>query len=137
MQHRADGQDRGHADHQRVGQHDHRAGLAGHGVVAFFQDLGDGEDFQLQQRLGQEQVQGNDACAERGAQPETRNAMHIPQAHGADGGGTAQHRGGHGAHIQRWAEVAAGDQVVFVGLGATHAVVAEHQHAGGVDEYDE
>jgi len=33
--------------------------------------------------------------------------------------------------------IAPGDQVVFVGLGAAHAVIAEHEHAGGVDEYDE
>src|SRR5471032_2756120 len=67
LQHGADSEDRGHADHQRVGQHDHRTGLAGHGVVAFFQDLGHGEDFQLQQRLGQEQVQRNDPGTQRGA----------------------------------------------------------------------
>jgi hypothetical protein len=63
--------------------------------------------------------------------------MDIAQAYGADGGRTAQHRGGHGTHVQRRAEVAAGHQVIFMGLGAAHAVVAEHQHAGGVDEDDE
>ena len=137
LQHGADGEDRGPADQQRVGEHEHRTGLAGHGVVALFQDMGHGEDVQFQQRLGQEQVQRNDPRTQCGAQREPGNAMHITQAHGADGGRSAQHGGSHGAHVQRRAEVAAGYQVVFMGLGAAHAVVAEHEHAGGVDEYDE
>ena len=137
LQHGADGQDRGHANHQRVGQHDHRTRLAGHRVVAFFQDLGDGEDLQLQQRFGQEQVQRDNPGTQRSTEPEAGDAVHITQAHGADGGRTAQYRGGHGAHVQRRAQVAAGHQVIFVGLGAAHAVIAEHEHAGGVDEYDE
>ncbi|MNV70906.1 hypothetical protein D3C71_1638900 [compost metagenome] len=63
--------------------------------------------------------------------------MHVAQTHGAHGGRTAQDGGSHGAHVQAWAEVTTGDQKVFVGLGLAHAVVAEYQHRGGVDEYDE
>ncbi|MNP43166.1 hypothetical protein D3C76_1369680 [compost metagenome] len=63
--------------------------------------------------------------------------MHVAQTHGAHGGCTAEDGGGHSAHVQARAEVTTGDQVVLVGLGLAHAVVAEYQHCGGVDEYDE
>ncbi len=63
--------------------------------------------------------------------------MHVTQAHGADRGSAAQYRGRHGAHVQGWAEVASGDQKLFVGLGLAHAEVAENQHRSGVNEYDE
>ncbi|MNG19053.1 hypothetical protein D3C84_1031720 [compost metagenome] len=63
--------------------------------------------------------------------------MYVTQTHGAHGGRAAEDGGGHGAHVQARAEVTTGDQKVFVGLGLAHAVVAEYQHRGGVDEYDE
>ncbi len=133
----ADGDGRGGADHQRVGQHDQGAGLAGRRVVATLQDLGDGVDAQLQQRLGQEQVQRDDAEAQRAAQPEAGDAVDVAQAHRADGGGAAEDGGGHGAQVEAGAEVAAGHQVVVVGLGAAHAVPAQPHHARGVDQNDD
>ncbi|MCY1432631.1 hypothetical protein D9M71_486350 [compost metagenome] len=126
MQNGADSQGRGHADHQGVGQHDHRTGLAGHRVVTLFQHLGNGEDLQFQQWLGHEQVQGHDAQAQGRAQPETGNAVDIAQAHGTYGRGTAQHGSGHGAHVQAWAQVTPGNQVVFMRFSLAHAIPAEH-----------
>ncbi|MNM75323.1 hypothetical protein D3C81_871070 [compost metagenome] len=137
LQDGADSQGRSHRDHQRVGKHDHCTGLAGHGVVAFFQHLGDGENLQAQQRLGQEQVQGDDAQAQCRAQPETGNPVDIAQANGADGRRAAQYRGGHGAHVQAWAEVAPGYQVIFMGFCPAHAEPAEREHAGRIDQNNE
>src|SRR5471030_683916 len=125
LQHGANGQDRDHADHQRVRQHDHRARRAGHRVVAFFQHLGNGVDLQFQQRFGEEQVQRDDPATQCGAQPETGDAMDVAQAYGANGGRAAEYGGGHGAHVEARAEVTTGDQKVFVGLGFAHAIVAE------------
>ena len=63
--------------------------------------------------------------------------MDVAQFHGADGGRAAQYRGRHGAHVQARAEVAAGHQIVFMGFRFAHAVPAEQQHPGGVDQYNE
>jgi hypothetical protein len=114
-----------------------RAGGTCHRVVAFFQHLGDGEHFQFQQGFGEEQVQRHDPATQCGAEPETGDAVHVAQTHGAHGGRATQDGSGHGAHVQARAEVTAGNQVIFVSFGLAHAVVAEYQHRGGVDEYDE
>ena len=137
MQHGADRQNRGHADHQRVSEHDRRTGGARHRVVALLQDLGDGEYLEFQQGLGEEQVQRDDAAAQCRAQPESGNAMHVTQTDRADGGRAAEDGRCHGAHVQRWSQIAPGNQIVFVGLGLAHAVVAENQHRSGINEYDE
>ncbi|MNL60676.1 hypothetical protein D3C87_1845120 [compost metagenome] len=101
------------------------------------QHLGNGEDLQFQQRLGHEQVQGDDAQAQGRAQPETGNAVDIAQAHGTYGRCATQYGSGHGAHVQAWAQVTPGNQVVFMGFSLAHAIPAEQQHAGGIDQYDE
>ncbi|MCY1435661.1 hypothetical protein D9M71_517650 [compost metagenome] len=111
--------------------------MARGGVVAALQYLGDGVDLQFQQRLGEEQADPHDAQAERGAQPEAGNAVDVAEAHGTDGGGAAEHGGGHGAEVEAGAEVTAGHQIVVTGLGAAHAVPAKGDHAGGIDQYNE
>ncbi|MNT47457.1 hypothetical protein D3C72_1841740 [compost metagenome] len=99
MQDGTDRQGRGHRNHQRIGEHDDCAGLTGHGVVALFKHLGHGEDLQAQQGFGQKQVQGDDAQAQRGAQPKAGDAVNVTQLYRTDGRGTAQYCGGHGAHV--------------------------------------
>ncbi|MCY1430240.1 hypothetical protein D9M71_461830 [compost metagenome] len=137
LQNGADSQGRGHGDHQRVGKHDHGAGLTGHGVVALFQHLGHGEDLQAQQRFGQEQVQGNDAQAQGRTQPEARDAVDVTEFHGTDGRGAAQYGGGHGAHVQARAEVTSRYQVIFMGFCFAHAIPAKPEHAGRIDQDNE
>ncbi|PNG62228.1 hypothetical protein TI06_23560, partial [Vibrio vulnificus] len=76
----------------------------------------DGVDLQLQQRLGQEQAEADDAEADRAAQPEAGDAMDVAQAHGADGGGAAEDGGGHGSQVEAGAEAASGDEEIALAL---------------------
>ncbi|MNR58216.1 hypothetical protein D3C85_1791570 [compost metagenome] len=63
--------------------------------------------------------------------------MDVAEAHGTHGGGAAEYGGGHGAHVERRAQVASCYQEFLTGLGAAHAVPAEKQHAGGINQNDE
>ncbi|MCY1363944.1 hypothetical protein D9M69_507270 [compost metagenome] len=111
--------------------------MPGARAVPPLQHLRDGIDPQAQQGLGQEQVQHDDAQAQSAAEPETRDAMDVPEAYRSDGAGAAQHRRGHGPHVEGRPQVAAGDQKLLSRLGAFHAVPTQQQHRRCVGHDDD
>lgn len=130
-------EDRHEDEGDRVDDREGGAEDAGERSVVALDDLVDAEGAQAVELGGDEHAQGDEAHAERAADPDAGEAVAVALAGAANRDGAAGGEDGHAAEEHGEAEAASGDEVVLAVLGASHGPEADADHGGEVGHDDD